>query len=77
MIALLLTTQYADGNNPYSWQWGKVNELVIEHPFAKQIPILKKLLNMPAAPGFGDTFMPAVQGVVLVPHNDLLYNQAI
>ncbi|TGV19077.1 penicillin acylase family protein [Pseudoalteromonas sp. MEBiC 03607] len=55
-----LTEQY--GNNLHSWQWGKVNELVIEHPFAKQIPALKSLLNMPTAPGFGDTFMPAVQG---------------
>nr|WP_193988112.1 penicillin acylase family protein [Lelliottia steviae] len=55
-----LTTQY--GQNMQNWQWGSVNKLVIEHPFAKQIPILKKLLNMPAAPGFGDTFMPAVQG---------------
>ena len=55
-----LTEQY--GNNPHSWEWGKVNELVIEHPFAKQIPVLKSLLNMPTAPGFGDTFMPSVQG---------------
>ncbi len=55
-----LTEQY--GNNPDNWQWGKVNELVIEHPFARQIPMLKKLLNMPTAPGFGDTFMPSVQG---------------
>lgn len=55
-----LTKQY--GNNLHSWEWGKVNQLVIEHPFAKQIPVLKKLLNMPTAPGVGDTFMPAVQG---------------
>ena len=49
------------GNNMQNWQWGKVNELTIEHPFAKQIPILSKLLNMPTAPGFGDSYMPAVQ----------------
>lgn len=49
------------GNNIQNWQWGKVNELVIEHPFAKQIPLLSKLLNMPTAPGFGDSYMPAVQ----------------
>ena len=49
------------GNNIQNWQWGKVNELAIEHPFAKQIPLLSKLLNMPTAPGFGDSYMPAVQ----------------
>ena len=49
------------GNNIQNWQWGKVNQLVIEHPFAKQMPILSKLLNMPTAPGFGDSYMPAVQ----------------
>jgi penicillin amidase len=49
------------GSNMQNWQWGKVNELTIEHPFAKQIPILSKLLNMPTAPGFGDSYMPAVQ----------------
>lgn len=55
-----LTAKY--GNNLQSWQWGKVNELIIEHPFAKQIPILKSFLNMPSAAGFGDSYMPAVQG---------------
>ena len=50
------------GTNIKQWQWGKVNELVIEHPFAKQIPLLAKLLNMPTAAGFGDSYMPAVQG---------------
>ncbi|MFQ3259511.1 MAG: penicillin amidase, partial [Pseudoalteromonas distincta] len=55
-----LTEQF--GNNVQNWQWGKVNELVIEHPFAKQMPLLAKLLNMPTAAGFGDSYMPAVQG---------------
>ena len=50
------------GSNLKGWQWGTVNELVIEHPFAQQIPQLSKLLNMPTAPGFGDSYMPAVQG---------------
>jgi penicillin amidase len=54
-----LTTKF--GNNIQNWQWGKVNELTIEHPFAKQIPMLSKLLNMPTASGFGDSYMPAVQ----------------
>ncbi|MDO6548443.1 penicillin acylase family protein [Pseudoalteromonas carrageenovora] len=50
------------GDNLQNWQWGKVNALNIEHPFAKQMPILAKFLNMPIAPGFGDSYMPAVQG---------------
>ncbi|NNG42656.1 penicillin acylase family protein [Pseudoalteromonas sp. NEC-BIFX-2020_002] len=50
------------GSDIQNWQWGKVNELVIEHPFSKQIPQLSNLLNMPKAAGFGDSFMPAVQG---------------
>ncbi len=50
------------GSNMQNWRWGVVNELAIEHPFAQQIPQLSKLLNMPKAPGFGDSFMPAVQG---------------
>jgi penicillin amidase len=54
-----LTSRF--GSNIQNWQWGKVNELAIEHPFAKQMPILSKLLNMPTAPGFGDSYMPAVQ----------------
>lgn len=55
-----LTAEF--GSNLHAWQWGKVNELVIEHPFAKQIPQLSKFLNMPIAAGFGDSYMPAVQG---------------
>uniref|UniRef100_UPI0038F75AA1 penicillin acylase family protein n=1 Tax=Streptomyces turgidiscabies TaxID=85558 RepID=UPI0038F75AA1 len=50
------------GSNLKAWQWATVNELVIEHPFAQQIPQLSKLLNMPTAAGFGDSYMPAVQG---------------
>ena len=45
-----------------SLNWGSVNELNIQHPFSKQIPVLSKFLDMPKAPGFGDSFMPAVQG---------------
>ena len=55
-----LTAEF--GSNLHAWQWGKVNELVIEHPFAQQIPQLSKFLNMPTAAGFGDSYMPAVQG---------------
>ncbi|PKG56130.1 penicillin acylase family protein, partial [Shewanella sp. GutDb-MelDb] len=42
--------------------WGSVNELKIQHPFSKQIPILSTLLDMPTVTGFGDSYMPAVQG---------------
>ena len=41
--------------------WGKVNALKLQHPFSKQIPFLSSLLDMPTVPGFGDSFMPAVQ----------------
>jgi len=58
--ATALRAEY--GDNLQNWQWGKVNALNIEHPFAKQMPILAKFLNMPIAPGFGDSYMPAVQG---------------
>ncbi|MBQ4799947.1 penicillin acylase family protein [Pseudoalteromonas sp. MMG006] len=58
-----ITTLKAEyGDNLQNWQWGKINALTIEHPFAKQIPLLAKFLNMPIAPGFGDSYMPAVQG---------------
>ncbi|MCQ8879630.1 penicillin acylase family protein [Pseudoalteromonas shioyasakiensis] len=55
-----LTAEF--GGDVQNWRWGVVNELVIEHPFSQQIPQLSKLLDMPKAPGFGDSFMPAVQG---------------
>lgn len=41
--------------------WGEVNALEIKHPFSAQMPLLSKLLDMPKAAGFGDSFMPAVQ----------------
>ncbi|MCC4797238.1 hydrolase [Enterovibrio norvegicus] len=43
-------------------RWGDVNRLQIQHPFSQQIPVLSNLLNMPDVEGFGDRFMPAVQG---------------
>lgn len=50
------------GPSMKNWSWGKVNALQVKHPFSKQIPVLSKLLDMPSQAGFGDTFMPAVQG---------------
>ena len=41
--------------------WGKVNALEIKHPFAANVPLIGGLLNMQKTPGFGDSFMPAVQ----------------
>ncbi|MDP5214576.1 penicillin acylase family protein [Pseudoalteromonas tunicata] len=42
-------------------KWGDVNQLKIQHPFSKQMPLLSNLLDMPMHQGFGDSFMPAVQ----------------
>ncbi|OCQ19159.1 hydrolase [Pseudoalteromonas luteoviolacea] len=49
------------GSNMIDWQWGKVNALTVQHPFSKQMPVLSRFLDMPTAPGFGDSYMPAVQ----------------
>ncbi|WP_076408069.1 penicillin acylase family protein [Shewanella sp. UCD-KL12] len=57
-----LLSEYSDSAELADLKWGKVNALKIQHPFSKQIPILSALLDMPEAAGFGDSFMPAVQG---------------
>ncbi|ABV88231.1 penicillin acylase family protein [Shewanella pealeana] len=54
--------KYSDNNDMADLAWGKVNQLKIQHPFSKQIPALSSLLDMPVVEGFGDSFMPAVQG---------------
>jgi penicillin amidase len=56
-----LQQRYGNDDAMASLAWGKVNTLAIEHPFAKQIPLLGSWLNMPQVAGYGDTFMPAVQ----------------
>ncbi|MBT1449746.1 penicillin acylase family protein [Glaciecola sp. XM2] len=43
-------------------QWGKVNALQITHPFASSLGPLASFVNMPVVAGYGDSFMPAVQG---------------
>jgi penicillin amidase len=43
-------------------EWGNVNALTVTHPFADALGPLAKLVNMPIIQGFGDSFMPAVQG---------------
>ncbi|KZN57220.1 hypothetical protein N474_08440 [Pseudoalteromonas luteoviolacea CPMOR-2] len=50
------------GTQMANWQWGNVNALTVQHPFSKQMPVLSRFLDMPTVPGFGDSFMPAVQG---------------
>ena len=42
--------------------WGEVNALAVKHPFSGQIPVIGDWLNMPVYKGFGDSYMPAVQG---------------
>lgn len=44
-----------------AFTWGKVNALNIRHPISRQVPILSRFLDMPTVPGFGDSFVPAVQ----------------
>jgi len=42
--------------------WGSANELAISHPLSRAIPLLARVLDMPARPMDGDTYMPRVQG---------------
>ena len=49
-------------NDMEALKWGRVNALAIEHPFASQIPLVGHKLNRPTVAGFGDTYMPSVQG---------------
>lgn len=57
-----LLDKYGPSEDLSTLAWGNVNKQAITHPFAGQIPIIGKALNMPEIPGYGDTFMPAVQG---------------
>lgn len=59
-----LADTYQQGNTASfeGLSWGDVNALAVEHPFARQIPLVGHLLNMPVYRGFGDSYMPAVQG---------------
>ncbi|KZN63189.1 hypothetical protein N473_17315 [Pseudoalteromonas luteoviolacea CPMOR-1] len=56
------TLQSRFGENMANWRWGNVNQLQVQHPFSQQMPFLSRFLDMPSVPGFGDSFMPAVQG---------------
>lgn len=50
-----------EGRDMAAWQWGRVNQLEVKHPFSRQIPLLSGLLDMPVVAGYGDSYMPAVQ----------------
>lgn len=57
-----LIKQYsADKETLAGLEWGKVNKLKIEHPFAGQLGPFAGLLSMFEVEGFGDSYMPAVQ----------------
>ncbi len=56
-----LLNRYNKGQGLDDLSWGNVNALKVSHPFAAQIPFLGERLNMPVHPGFGDSYMPAVQ----------------
>lgn len=58
-----LIDSYAEGDETAlsSLTWGHVNELNVQHPFSRVMPILAPLLDMKSVPGFGDSYLPAVQ----------------
>ncbi|MBR9726896.1 penicillin acylase family protein [Shewanella intestini] len=57
-----LLKQHSSNGQLRDLAWGKVNALTVQHPFSKSMPLLSHWLDMPTQAGFGDTFMPAVQG---------------
>ncbi|WP_100642322.1 penicillin acylase family protein [Alteromonas facilis] len=58
-----LLDEYANGQIEHidKLTWGNVNELNIQHPFSRVMPILSRFLDMPSVPGYGDSYLPAVQ----------------
>jgi penicillin amidase len=57
----LIKQHNADAETLAGLEWGNVNKLKVQHPFAGQLGPLAGLLNMPEVDGFGDSYMPAVQ----------------
>ena len=54
--------QITKDGDPLSEQtWGKHNTLSIKHPLSRALPFLSFMLDMPATPMAGDTYMPRVQ----------------
>ena len=60
--AKLIEKHNADPNTLSGLEWGKVNELRVNHPIASSVGPFASLLNMTPIEGFGDSFLPAVQG---------------
>ena len=57
-----LIKQYdADPDTLDKLHWGNVNALQVKHPFANILGFASAFLSMPEVPGFGDSYMPAVQ----------------
>ena len=64
LLAMFTKTQQtllANGGTLSEQTWGKANTLNVAHPLSKAIPVLSWLLDMPAEPMAGDTYMPRVQ----------------
>lgn len=58
----LIKDHKANSNTLAGLEWGNVNKLKVNHPIAAQVGPFASLLNMNPVNGFGDSFMPAVQG---------------
>lgn len=56
------TTSTIDESHWLDLAWGNVNRLSVNHPFAAGLGVFADMLNMPSVEGFGDSYMPAVQG---------------
>ena len=58
----LIEKHQADPETLAGLEWGKVNELRVNHPIANSVGPLAPYLNMSPVQGFGDSYLPAVQG---------------
>ncbi|MGK0445166.1 MAG: penicillin amidase [Bermanella sp.] len=61
MLDKTISALLVDGGELADQTWGKANTLAIQHPLSKAVPMLGWLLDMPAVPISGDTYMPRVQ----------------
>ena len=61
MLDKTISALLVDGGELADQTWGTVNTLAIKHPLSKAVPMLGWLLDMPAVPMNGDTYMPRVQ----------------
>lgn len=61
MLDKTISALLVDGGELADQTWGTANTLAIQHPLSKALPVLSWLLDMPAVPMNGDTYMPRVQ----------------